>query len=237
MRPDDFYPEYYARANEDVINSPDFGRTVGQVTRHYANWGIPEGRSPNPFFIPVYYLTQYPDVLQAAGPNNVYTFALRHWVNSGIYEGRRGSPIFDPLFYLSTYPDVANAFGPKNYLAAYQHWIINGISEDRRSIPEMPYSIINSRSRRMDPVTGSQVSKIVHPSIRVAVRVVIKFAKDFADWVGRILIAIDANRELKEEERRRYAEYLNSRSPEAIVIGRGGYRDVVPGPNPDRPWV
>jgi hypothetical protein len=84
-----FYPSYYLRIHPDLEAA--FGLNDDEAAeKHYIEYGLKEGRSPNSFLLPKYYLAHYPDLQHAFGPDN-YKEAAKHWINYGVDEGRRGS--------------------------------------------------------------------------------------------------------------------------------------------------
>jgi len=78
--PEMFSPGYYINLYPDLKEQfgekPDW---VLQVSKHYREIGVKEGRSPNPLFVPEYYLERYPDLKKAFGPAN-YFGVLHHWI-------------------------------------------------------------------------------------------------------------------------------------------------------------
>jgi hypothetical protein len=100
--PSKFYPEYYLSIYPDLISA--FGTDNEKATQHYIEYGLREGRSPNPLFDPRYYMEQYPDLRNAFGAAN-YQAAARHWLDYGINENRKGAPSTEGL----------NSEGPGNF--------------------------------------------------------------------------------------------------------------------------
>lgn len=126
-------PNYYCIKNRDVYEHPDVG--FANAANHFYNWGINEGRSPNPWFVWTYYRAKYPD-LDAAFGNNVAAY-WNHWVNYGYNEGRGASPIFDGYYYRSAYGDLDNAFGDNmsEYINHFINWG-SSINELRTANPD-----------------------------------------------------------------------------------------------------
>lgn len=93
---------------------PDVASSGCNPLQHYLNFGISEGRRPNPFFDTAFYLRQNPDVA-ASGIN-----PLLHYLMHGFREGRQPSDEFDVRLYLDRNPDVA-AQGC-NPLVHYLQW-------------------------------------------------------------------------------------------------------------------
>lgn len=82
-----FNPGYYGP------KYPDLGlaglRTNAQLTTHWLNHGMAEGRSPDPTFHAPSYVARYPDLRAAFGSN--YTALYAHYINYGIAERRNGA--------------------------------------------------------------------------------------------------------------------------------------------------
>ena len=91
---------------------------------HYIDYGVDQGRNPNPLFDTAYYLRQYPDIV-AAGMN-----PLAHYLQSGAGENRNPNPLFDTAYYMRQYPDVVAAG-----LNPLVHYIVYGAYQDRNPSP------------------------------------------------------------------------------------------------------
>lgn len=109
-----WYKEFYADLRGSALDA----------VSHYLEYGMPEGRNPNPFFDTAWYLRSNPDVA-AAGIN-----PLVHYLQQGAAEGRDPHPLFDTDWYLAKNPDVVAA--GINPLA---HFICFGASEGRDPHP------------------------------------------------------------------------------------------------------
>ncbi len=87
MRKDTFYPQYYLSQNADLQSA--FGAAnYAAATQHWYDFGMREGRAPNPHFSARQYLALYSDLNAAFGTNNV--LAAQHWLTYGIAEQRHG---------------------------------------------------------------------------------------------------------------------------------------------------
>ena len=83
-----FYVQYYLSQNPDLIAA--FGATNwAAATNHWNQFGVHEGRKPNPYFAAGEYLELYADLKNAFGTNRLA--ATQHWLNTGIGEGRQGA--------------------------------------------------------------------------------------------------------------------------------------------------
>jgi GT2 family glycosyltransferase/glycosyltransferase involved in cell wall biosynthesis len=94
--PDLFDAEWYAESN------PDVARAGKDSRRHFLEYGLAEGRSPNAFFAGDWYLNKYKDVASAGKP------ALLHYLRHGAIEGRDPHPDFDAAWYVEEHPDAAD---------------------------------------------------------------------------------------------------------------------------------
>jgi len=133
--PQMFSPGYYINLYPDL--KEEFGNRedwVIQVSKHYREIGVKEGRSPNPFFVPDFYLERYPDLKKTLGATN-YAGALHHWITAGVHEGRAGSALFDPLAYKSRNRDLNKTFRQR-YAVLGQHFLQKGLSQGRDGKPE-----------------------------------------------------------------------------------------------------
>lgn len=124
-----FNAEFYLSQYPDLTPPSAREYDYESAHKHWAQWGIHEGRRASIEFDVHFYLSHYPDISLALGKN--YKKALNHWINHGIHEGRRGSREFDVKYYLSQNADLQAAFGT-NYQAAHGHWTRYGIREGRR---------------------------------------------------------------------------------------------------------
>ncbi len=98
---------------------------AGGLLRHFLQYGLHSGRTPNRFLDPVWYAGQNPDV-----PRDPY-LALRHFVTQGDAEGRASGPVFDGSRYRARYTDVADSHAPP-----LRHFLMFGLREGRQAAAE-----------------------------------------------------------------------------------------------------
>ncbi len=85
-----------------VAKYPDVSSSGMDPLAHYVQFGVNEGRDPNPFFDGAWYREHYPDVSAArADP-------LLHYMTVGAAELRNPHPRFDAAFYADRHPDAAS---------------------------------------------------------------------------------------------------------------------------------
>jgi Ca2+-binding RTX toxin-like protein len=124
-----------------AANNPDLAEagltTVEQLTLHYVEYGIYEGRNilSSAQFNAEFYAAQYPD-LAAAGITDASAL-YQHYVNYGIAENRVASS-FDAAAYLAANPDVAAYLATGSTIGGYTgtdaaryHYYNYGIYEGR----------------------------------------------------------------------------------------------------------
>jgi GT2 family glycosyltransferase/glycosyltransferase involved in cell wall biosynthesis len=87
--------EWYAERYADVR------RSRLDPVRHYMEFGVLEGRDPNPFFDGDWYRAQYPDVASSG------IAPLLHYLTNGAGELRNPHPRFDAAFYVEQHPEAA----------------------------------------------------------------------------------------------------------------------------------
>jgi glycosyltransferase involved in cell wall biosynthesis len=102
---------------------PDIAEAGVPPLEHFFDFGIYEGRRPNPYFEPNWYRAQNPDV-DAAGIH-----PLAHYATYGDLEGRKPSMIFDPAWYRKQY-------GLDETENALSHYLTNRFSCRYAPIPE-----------------------------------------------------------------------------------------------------
>lgn len=127
---------FYASQYDDLRKKMGFNER--DLSYHWKNFGIKEGRKASPAFDSVYYLAHNLDVERAFGREN-YRAAISHWLVSGLsaQEGRRGSLNFDPKWYCLRYPDLWDVYGQhSNWLGAASHYVRFGWIELRLGSPE-----------------------------------------------------------------------------------------------------
>jgi hypothetical protein len=83
-----------------VSTYPDVVASGVDPLVHFLEFGLHEGRAPNPFFDISWYAARYPDV---NGPLH----ALQHYLQVGGAELRQPHPNFDPTFYVEQHPEAA----------------------------------------------------------------------------------------------------------------------------------
>jgi hypothetical protein len=107
-----------------------------QAFDHWLEHGIPEGRSPNPYYHAYEYYQSdvgaFQPIVDLENERVTNTNLWNHWRVNGIYEGRQGSPLFHSKYYLESNPDVSAVWGATNYNGALAHYISHGASENRR---------------------------------------------------------------------------------------------------------
>jgi len=119
-----FQSAYYLYSNQDVAAAVDAG-AVPDAAAHFAQFGLAEGRAPNPFYDEAWYLSTYDDVAGAVAEGGLAS-GLQHYALYGAAEHRAPGPLFDPAAYLSANVDVAEA-GADPLL----HFLLHGAAEGR----------------------------------------------------------------------------------------------------------
>jgi hypothetical protein len=119
-----FQAEYYLYANPDVAAAIAAG-AVPDAATHFAQFGLAEGRAPNPFFDETWYLSTNPEIA-AAVQGGAFPSGLQHYALYGADENRAPGPLFDPAAYLSANPDIAGSG-----MDALSHFILYGAAEGR----------------------------------------------------------------------------------------------------------
>lgn len=124
-----FNPEFYRLVNPDLASYND-----QDITTHWVNHGIYEGRQATVSFLASEYLQLYPDLTSAFGSTGYLNAALHYLEHGAILEQRLGSIygnnlVFDSLFYPSANLDLANYDSAQ--LGA--HWLLHGIDEGRQA--------------------------------------------------------------------------------------------------------
>jgi GT2 family glycosyltransferase len=100
-----FDAAWYLREYQDVA------ATGIDPVLHYLEYGVREGRCPNPLFHTRWYLDQYPDVAaEKADP-------LLHYLDHGAAEGRDPSPLFQTAAWVARHPELRRS--KQNPLAHY----------------------------------------------------------------------------------------------------------------------
>ncbi|MBK5937907.1 choice-of-anchor L domain-containing protein [Halochromatium roseum] len=98
---------FYLAQNPDVAAAIESG-LLPSAAMHFSQFGLNEGRNPNPLYSEQQYLQNNPDVAEAV-INGLYTSGLQHYALYGQDEARLTSPWFDQAAYLDANPDVAAA--------------------------------------------------------------------------------------------------------------------------------
>ena len=114
---------YYGNKYPNV--KAQVGASRGALIQHWVNFGMNEGRSPNPFFDP----QEYKKINKLDGLNNKQL--LEHFIADGFYEGRRGSFAHDARTYLRTNSDLSDAYGSFSVLDGLYHYNRTGYREQR----------------------------------------------------------------------------------------------------------
>ncbi|MDE2007414.1 MAG: glycosyltransferase, partial [Rhodospirillales bacterium] len=97
-------PAWYRARN------PDIAATGRDPLRHFIDFGLNEGRDPNPFFDGAWYRAQYMGAdMGAAGEQH----PLLHYLREGAARGFNPHPEFDAEWYVARHPDAA--FNPLLY--------------------------------------------------------------------------------------------------------------------------
>jgi FG-GAP repeat len=121
---------YYSAVNPDLAAAGL--KTERQLSAHFENFGLNEGRAFSPLVNLKYYQDKNPD-LTAAGLTT-FRQLYEHLQKFGIAEGRRFSPLVDLNFYLAANPDVNQAFtGDRQQ--AFNHLQQFGLTEGRQFSP------------------------------------------------------------------------------------------------------
>jgi hypothetical protein len=103
--------DWYLSCNDDVA-------AAGlDPLQHFAEYGLKEGRWPNPYFDPSWYRARNPDVAQAGAD------PVLHYISDGEREERRPHPMFNPAWYRAAYRVPAGRM-------ALAHFVANRLSGD-----------------------------------------------------------------------------------------------------------
>ena len=119
-----FDPANYLASYGDLIEA--FGYNLPAATKHYIEYGYPEGRAAD-LFDEANYLASYGDLITAFGYD--LPAATKHYIEYGYPEGR-AADLFDEANYLASYGDLITAFG-YDLPAATKHYIEYGYPEGR----------------------------------------------------------------------------------------------------------
>jgi len=134
-----FNPSYYAAHNPDLAAAGI--TTDAQLTSHFLNNGLNEGRGFSPYIDLKFYSSSNPDLAAAGFTTNQQLF--NHLETSGVDEGRKFSPFVDLNFYNANNPDLAKAgFNTNSQLL--QHLEQNGVNEGRRFSPFVDLNFYNA---------------------------------------------------------------------------------------------
>lgn len=110
-----FDAEFYLKKYSDIrISNTD-------PYKHYKEFGMREGRWPNPYFDPTYYAARYSKSVKDI--DDLFTYFLAE----GFDQGHIPIPVFAPRWYLKTYKDVRDA-GLNPFLHFIEHGDIEGRS-------------------------------------------------------------------------------------------------------------
>lgn len=118
--------EFYAERYKDLKLA--YGFDEEQLTNHFWDYGLSEGRLASPVLDVLEYSKMYPDLQLVFG--NDWDKYAQHYFQYGILEGRDNGTDFKPEIYLSMYPDLQAAFGD-NSVAATIHYLEYGYAEGR----------------------------------------------------------------------------------------------------------
>ena len=119
-----FDANFYRTANPDLASLND-----AQLSEHFMNFGLNEGRSFSPFVDLKFYGDRNPDLAAAGLTTNKQLY--EHLQNFGVAEGRQFSPVVDLGLYLTKNPDLNAAFAG-NRERAFEHLQTFGIPEGRQ---------------------------------------------------------------------------------------------------------
>ena len=138
--------DYYVTRYPDVKAA--FGSDKAAVLRHFANYGMKEGRQAKSSFDVYSYAYKYADLRHVYG-NDLKKYYL-HYINYGSMEGRAAtgttsmqnyttvyngvnySAVYDGAYYCSQYKDIKQAFGLDD-TAMLRHFINYGMNEGRQA--------------------------------------------------------------------------------------------------------
>jgi hypothetical protein len=145
--------EYYAANNADVVNA--LGYSESALLKHFAQYGVNEGRRGNALFDVNIYKASNSDVAAAFG-NNTREYYI-HFINYGINEGRASSEtgykgvdysaVYNRIYYLQNNEDVAAAFGD-DAGKLIEHFVDYGMSEGRQASAD--FNVNNYKARYED---------------------------------------------------------------------------------------
>ena len=125
-----FDAQYYADRYPDLKKA--FGYDSESLMRHFAFYGLKEGRQASPVFDVTFYKNKYADLRAAFGNNNA--LYVNHFIKSGLREGRQASILFDVNFYKNNYADLRAAYGTNsaNNVKLAEHFMKYGLKEGRQ---------------------------------------------------------------------------------------------------------
>ncbi len=125
-----FNASYYAARNPDLVAS---GLTTSaQLTSHFLNYGLNEGRTFSPYVDLKFYSSSNPGLAAAGLTTNQQLF--NHLETYGVDGGRKFSPFVDLNFYQANNPDLAKA-GFTTNSQLLQHLETYGLEEGRKFSP------------------------------------------------------------------------------------------------------
>ncbi|WP_299437463.1 Calx-beta domain-containing protein [uncultured Rhodospira sp.] len=119
-----FDSAFYLSQNADVAAAIEAG-VFPDARTHFLEYGLDEGRAPNPLWDEAWYLAGNSDVA-AAIADGWLSSGLRHYATWGTEEGRDSGPWFSGNAYLEANTDVADAG-----MAPLFHFVTYGAGEGR----------------------------------------------------------------------------------------------------------
>ena len=177
--PSFFDTGFYLEEYQDIAAAIEDGR-LDNAFKHFEEFGIEEGRTPNPNFDETGYLNAHSDVA-AAVDSGSYESGLKHYVLFGADEGRDPggvsgtgnsksnkendpSSLFSSSFYLSNNQDVAAAVEDGSLSSALEHFEKFGEAEGRDPSPLFDSSFYRANNQDVvDAVEdGSLSSALEH---------------------------------------------------------------------------
>jgi len=125
-----FNASYYAARNPDLVAA---GLTTSaQLTSHFLNYGLNEGRTFSPYVDLKFYSSSNPGLAAAGLTTNQQLF--NHLETYGVDGGRKFSPFVDLNFYQANNPELAQA-GFTTNSQLLQHLETYGVDEGRKFSP------------------------------------------------------------------------------------------------------
>lgn len=155
---DIFDATFYAENNPDVVAV--CGNDAKALYKHYATYGINEGRSCGTLFNLENYRNTYADLKDAFGDD--LAAYVKHYLTYGIAEGRDGGGEFDAVSYANRYPDLYEAYG-YDLEDLYTHYQVFGTKENRDCLSQTVTDILEAQAAESED--GNNYSEAVQTAL------------------------------------------------------------------------